>query len=78
MRSYMGASFTKEEPELTSWALEKYKEAKNSNNGKYTLESTNDPVITRCYPPGTPRVYFHPYPFEFVKADKYWLMLSPS
>ena len=75
MRSYMGASFTKEEPELTPWALEKYKEAKNSNNGKYTLESTNDPVITRCYPPGTPRVYFHPYPFEFVRADKYWLML---
>jgi hypothetical protein len=75
MRSFMGASFTKEEPELTPWALDKYKEAKNSNNGKYTLESTNDPVITRCYPPGTPRVYFHPYPFEFVKADKYWLML---
>jgi len=75
MRSYAGATFTKDEPELTPWALEKYKQAKNSNNGKFTLETTNDPVITRCFPPGTPRVYFHPYPFEFVKTQKSWLML---
>jgi len=75
MRAYAGATFTKEEPDLTPWALAKYKEAKNSNNGIYTLETTNDPVITKCYPPGVPRVYFHPYPFEFVSTPNYLLML---
>jgi len=75
MRAFSGATFTKEEPELTPWATEIYKQARSSNNGKYTLDTTNDPVLTHCAPPGTPRVYFHPYPFEFVQTPKYLLML---
>lgn len=75
MRAYSGATFTKEEPALTTWAAEKYKQAKASNNGQFSLEETNDPVLTRCLPPGVPRVYFHPYPFEFVQSSKYMLML---
>ncbi len=62
-------------PSLTAWGEEKFKEAKDSNGGAYTLDQTNDPVLTRCYPPGTPRVYFHPYPFEFVQAPKFMLMV---
>jgi hypothetical protein len=75
IRSFAGATFTKEEPEITPWAQAKYKEAKPSNNGAYTLQTTNDPVLTKCDPPGLPRVYFHPYPFEFVHTAKYTLML---
>jgi hypothetical protein len=75
MRSFAGATFTKEEPELTPWAQTKYKEAKASNGGVYTLATTNDPVLTKCDPPGLPRVYFHPYPFEFIHTPKYTLML---
>jgi hypothetical protein len=75
MRSFAGATFTKEEPELTPWAQAKYKEAKASNGGAYTLATTNDPVLTKCDPPGLPRVYFHPYPFEFIHTPKYTLML---
>jgi hypothetical protein len=70
-----GATYTKEPPELTALGKEKFKEAKDSNGGAYTLDQTNDPVLTRCYPPGVPRVYFHPYPFEFVHTPKYTLML---
>ena len=75
MRSFSGATFSKEGPEMTPWAMSKYKEARSSNNGTYRLDTTNDPVLTRCAPPGTPRVYFHPYPFEFVQTPKYLLML---
>jgi hypothetical protein len=75
MRAYTGATFTKEEPELTDWGKQKYAEAKNSNNGKFTLATTNDPVLTNCAPPGTPRVYFHPYPLEFVHTPKLTLLL---
>jgi hypothetical protein len=62
-------------PSLTPWGEEQLKQAKDSNGGAYTLDQTNDPVLTKCYPPGTPRVYFHPYPFEFVQASQYVLML---
>ena len=75
MRAFTGATFTKEEPELTEWGKQKYAEARNSNGGKYTLATTNDPVLTRCAPPGTPRVYFHPYPLEFVHTPKFTLLL---
>jgi hypothetical protein len=75
IRPFYLFTFTKEEPVLTPWALEKYKQAKPSNNGAFTLETTNDPVLTHCDPPGTPRVYFHPYPFEFVHTPKYTLIL---
>src|SRR6058998_1340214 len=75
MRGYAGATFTREEPEMTPWAIAKYNEAKNTNGGQYDLETTNDPVVTKCYPPGTPRVYFHPYPFEFIQTPKYVLMI---
>jgi hypothetical protein len=75
MAAFAGATFTKDEPLLTPWAQSKYKEAKSSNGGQYTLDTTNDPVITKCDPPGVPRVYFHPYPFEFVKNGPHLLML---
>ncbi|PYU25860.1 MAG: hypothetical protein DMG32_11355 [Acidobacteria bacterium] len=70
-----GATYTKDLPEMTPWGQEKFKEAKDSNGGAYTLDQTKNPVLTRCYPPGVPRVYFHPYPFEFVQTPKYLLMI---
>src|SRR5271154_2712461 len=74
-RGFTNFTFTKDPPELTPWAQAKYAEAKPSNGGQYTLQTTNDPVLTRCDPPGVPRVYFHPYPFEFVQTPKSILML---
>jgi hypothetical protein len=75
MRGFGSATFTKQEPEMTPWAESLYKQARPSNGGAFTLDTTNDPVLTGCAPPGVPRVYFHPYPFEFVQTPKYTLML---
>jgi hypothetical protein len=77
-RGYTNYTYTDpktDPPSMTAWGEEKFKEAKDSNGGAYTLDQTNDPVLTRCYPPGTPRVYFHPYPFEFVQGAKFMLMV---
>src|SRR5258708_4429919 len=74
-RGFTNYTFAKDPPELTPWAEAKYKEAKPSNGGQFTLKTTNDPVLTKCDPPGVPRVYFHPYPFEFVHTPQYTLML---
>src|SRR6266404_3943456 len=46
-----------------------------SQRGFTNYTFTKDPVLTRCDPPGVPRVYFHPYPFELVHTPKYTLML---
>lgn len=62
-------------PALTAWGEAKFKEARDSNGGNYRLDETNDPVLTRCYPPGVPRVYFHPYPFEVVHTPKVTLIM---
>ena len=77
-RGYTNYTFTDPKtapPALTPWGEEQFKQAKDSNGGAYTLDQTNDPVLTKCYPPGVPRVYFHPYPFEFVQTPKSILLL---
>ena len=70
-----GSTWTPDPPELTAWGEERFATAKNSNAGGFALAETNDPVLSRCYPPGVPRVYFHPYPFEIVYTDTQTIML---
>lgn len=77
-RRYTNFTFTDPKaapPALTAWGEARFKEARDSNGGNYKLDETNDPVLTRCYPPGVPRVYFHPYPFEVVHTPKSTLLI---
>ena len=60
---------------MTAWGQEQFKLSKSSNGGPYTLEQTNDPVITKCYPPGTPRVYLQPFPWQIVQTPKETIFL---
>jgi hypothetical protein len=72
---YSGSTWTPEPPKLTAWGKERFASAKNSNADGFALGETNDPVLTRCYPPGVPRIFFHPYPFEFVYTAKETIIL---
>jgi len=72
---YSNSGWTPEAPALTEWGQERFATAKDSNAGSFSLAETNDPVLTRCYPPGVPRVYFHPYPFEIVYTAKEMIVL---
>jgi hypothetical protein len=65
----------KSPPAMTEWGQAQFKLARDSNGGNYTLDETNDPVLTKCYPPGVPRVYFHPYPFEVIQTPKQTLLV---
>lgn len=62
-------------PPLTAWGLEQKAKSKPNNSGEFQLHETNDPVLTKCYPPGVPRVYFHPYPFEMIQTPKAMLQV---
>jgi hypothetical protein len=65
---YEGYAFSEELPPMTDWAMERYQAAKPTygENG-VTVAETNDPVY-QCLPPGTPRIYFHPRPFEIIQT----------
>jgi len=55
---------------LTPWGEDLFKKSKSSNTGEYTLKDTNDPVITKCFPPGVPRIYLQPFPWQIVQTPK--------
>lgn len=65
-----------EEPPMTEWGEAQFKAAKSSFGAhSYPLEETNDPVLRGCFPPGVPRVYMHPFPFQFIQTSGEIVML---
>ncbi len=61
--------FTLEEPPMTAWGKAQFDAAKSSfGSHPYPLKETNDPVFGTCAPPGFPRIYLHPFPFQIVQA----------
>jgi hypothetical protein len=69
-RGYGGATFAGPGPELTDWGRQQFKLAKASNNGEYNLTETNDPILTQCLMPGTPRIYLQPVPMQVIHTPK--------
>jgi len=66
---YWAYEFSPEEPPMTPWGEEQFKANKSSFGAHpYPLDETNDPVLHGCLPPGVPRVYVHPFPFQFIQT----------
>jgi hypothetical protein len=75
-RRFLGATYTQDPPEMTSWATDKYNSEKPSNGPRtHSLKETDDPVLKLCLPPGTPRIYLQPFPFQIVQTPKEIFML---
>lgn len=64
---YGGYAWSAELPAMTPWAQTRFDASRPTfgPRGVMQIEST-DPVYD-CYPPGLPRVYFHPFPFEIIQ-----------
>ena len=77
---YMLYGFTKEDPPMTPWAMERFKLTKPSF-GPRMVEDSNDPVnpttvnAAGCFPPGVPRIYLHPFPLEIINTPGRVIML---
>ncbi len=69
---FRGYTFMPGEPSMTAWAKERFDKTKPSF-GPRSFKDSNDPVNPTivgqqgCYPPGVPRIYLHPFPFEIVQ-----------
>jgi hypothetical protein len=60
---------------MTPWAQQRYEAARPTfGRRSVPLVESNDPVY-RCFPPGLPRIYFHPMPMEIVQLADRILML---
>ena len=68
-------AFHAELPPMTEWARERYEAAKPTfGPNSVPVAETNDPVYA-CFPPGTPRIYFHPFPMEIIQTPGRVLMV---
>ena len=54
------------QPPLTAWGLAQMKINKPAHGEGSTTVST-DPV-DKCFPPGIPRLYYHPFPMEILQV----------
>src|SRR5579864_9480689 len=71
-RKYTGSTYTAEPPDMTPWGNENYNANKPSNGPRtHSLKETDDPVLRLCLPPGTPRIYLQPFPFQIVQTPTY-------
>lgn len=76
VRRFINYTFFKDEPPMTPWAAEKYKQAKPSfGPHPFKIAEANDPVYHGCYPPGVPRVFLHPLIMEIVQTPARVIML---
>ncbi len=67
-RPFQNFALTGELPPMTEWARQRF-DASRPTFGPRSVPvlETNDPVYA-CFPPGTPRIYMHPFPMEIVQT----------
>jgi hypothetical protein len=74
-RAHDGSSWSKGDPPMTAWGEQQFKSTIPSIGPRgVTLKETNDPVY-KCFPSGTPYVYFNPFPIQIVQTPKEVIML---
>jgi hypothetical protein len=67
--------FTAEEPPMQPWAAEKFRIAREGKDDLYEDGRDELDPSYNCFPPGTPRVFTIPRPFEIHQLPKVVLML---
>ena len=73
--AFQNDSWSAEPPALTAWGRARLDAAKPSRGPRgVSVTETDDPVYA-CFPPGTPRVYLHPFPMEIVQTPGRVLMI---
>lgn len=66
-RAFQNSTYSAELPGMTPEAQAQYELARPTFGARSVpVADTNDPVY-QCFPPGTPRVYLHPFPMEIIQ-----------
>jgi hypothetical protein len=68
-------TFSEKLPALTAWGQAKFDAAKPQRGPRGVAVAETDDLVYQCYPPGVPRIYLHPFPFEIVQTPGRVLMV---
>jgi hypothetical protein len=68
-------TFSEELPKLTAWGQAKFDAAKPQRGPRGVPVAETDDLVYKCYPPGTPRIYLHPFPMEVIQLPGRVLMI---
>jgi hypothetical protein len=60
-------TFSKDLPEMTAWGQARFDAAKPQRGPRGVPVAETDDLVYQCYPPGTPRIYIHPFPMEIIQ-----------
>ena len=61
-------SFSEDPPPLTAWGRARFDASKPQRGPRGVPVSETDDLVYQCFPPGTPRIYLHPFPLEIVQT----------
>jgi hypothetical protein len=61
-------TFSEKLPALTAWGQARFNASKPQRGPRGVAVSETDDLVYQCYPPGVPRIYLHPFPFEIVQT----------
>jgi hypothetical protein len=68
-------TFSKDLPEMTAWGKARFDAAKPQRGPRGVPVAETDDMVFKCYPPGTPRIYLHPFPMEIIQLPGRVLMV---
>jgi hypothetical protein len=68
-------TFSAKLPALTAWGQAKFDAAKPQRGPRGVAVADTDDLVYQCFPPGVPRIYLHPFPFEIVQTQGRVLMV---
>jgi hypothetical protein len=68
-------TFSKDLPEMTAWGKARFDAAKPQRGPRGVPVAETDDLVYKCYPPGTPRIYIHPFPMEIIQLPGRVLMV---
>jgi hypothetical protein len=73
--AFQNYAFSESPPALTPWGRARFDATRPSRGPRgVPVAETDDPTFD-CFPPGVPRIYFHPFPMEIVHTPERLLML---
>ena len=68
-------SFSEDPPPLTEWGRERFEASKPQRGPRGVPVAETDDLVYQCFPPGTPRIYLHPFPMEIIQTPGRLVML---
>jgi hypothetical protein len=60
---------------MTEWGQARFDAAKPQRGPRGVPVAETDDLVYKCYPPGTPRIYLHPFPMEIIQLPGRVLMV---